>query len=230
MCWRMRPGVVRLELDHVFMFVEPRGAELAYLRSIGLVETYRRTHPGQGTENVCFCFDYMFLECLWVNDADEIRSDSIRRTGLHERSRWRELGTSPFGFAWRGALAEVPTWSFAPPYLPAGMTIDVATDSDDPLQPMLFRSPGSVAPIEWPAARRGDLQQGAGLGRVVSVTLRWPLRAAPGPALRALAAASILDLAPADDDAWSVLLEIERGAVQAPLRLELPQLRAAVPA
>jgi hypothetical protein len=211
------------------MFVDPDGSELASMRSVGLVETYGRTHPGQGTENVCFCFDNIFLECLWVTDPDEVRSAAIRRTALYERSQWRTLGTSRFGVAWRGAADGIPTWKFAPPYLPAGMTIDVAVDSDDPLQPMLFRSPGTAAPMEWPAARRGDLQHGAGFGRVLSVMVRWPLRGKPGPALQALAAATILDLSPAEDDAWSVVLEIERGRSQAPLRLELPQRRAAGP-
>ena len=36
-----------MEIDHLFVFVEPDGAELAYLNSLGLVETYRRAHPGQ---------------------------------------------------------------------------------------------------------------------------------------------------------------------------------------
>jgi hypothetical protein len=37
-----------MELDHVFVLIDPGGPELAYLKSLGLIETYRRQHPGQG--------------------------------------------------------------------------------------------------------------------------------------------------------------------------------------
>jgi hypothetical protein len=47
----------RLEIDHLFVFIEPDGPEIEALRRLGLVETYRRAHPGQGTANVCFAFD-----------------------------------------------------------------------------------------------------------------------------------------------------------------------------
>lgn len=215
-----------MELDHVFMFVEPGGAELAYLRSIGLSETYRRKHPGQGTENICFCFENIFLECIWVTNTAEIRSAAIARTGLYERSQWRVLGTSPFGFAWREPAAampaSIPVWPFTPPYLPPGMVIDVAVESDDPRQPMVFKSPGGAPPSAWPAARRGNLQAGAGLGRVLSAGLRLPRGAAAGPALAALAAGSILDILPGDAEGTSLSLLVERSGLGGTLEIALP--------
>lgn len=51
------------------------------------------------------------------------------------------------------------------------MSIPVATDSDDPMQPMLFVSPGREAPLVWPEGRRGALQSAAGFGPVLSVEL-----------------------------------------------------------
>ena len=222
-----------MELDHVFVLIEPEGPELAYLRALGLTETYRRRHPGQGTENICFCFQNIFLECLWVNNADEVKGDGIARTGLYERSQWRTRGTSPFGLAWRQAgdtpPPPMPSWALKPPYLPAGISIDVAIDSDDPRQPMMFQSPGGTPPSQWPAGQRGVLQQPAGLGEVVSVVLTWPAQAPPTPSLAAMADATMLDLVPSSDDTTSMGLVVERLSGGAPLRISLPCRHAAAP-
>ena len=88
-------------IDHVFMLVEANGPEMDGMASLGLIETYRRPHPGQGTQNVCYCFDNLYLELIWVDDEEAVRSNGIQRTGLYERSLWRTKGTCPFGIAWR---------------------------------------------------------------------------------------------------------------------------------
>ena len=215
-----------MELDHVFVFVEPDGPELPYLRSLGLIETYRRRHPGQGTENICFCFDNIFLECLWISSVDEATSDLIARTGLYDRSQWRTRGTSPFGLAWRDSASsppiEIATWSFKPPYLPVGMSIDVAIESDDPRQPMMFKSPGSMPPATWSIDKRGVLQEPAGLGKVLAVVFNWPKHAPPAPSVEALAATAIIDLVPAEDDSASISLFVERTSDVTPLHISLP--------
>jgi hypothetical protein len=185
-----------MEIDHVFLFIEPGGPQISEVKALGLVETYRRTHQGQGTANVCFAFDNAFLELLWVCREAEARSPLIERTRLWERSQWRSLGTCPLGIAVRGDLARagIPVWRFRPPYLegllPPDLSIQVATDSDDPTQPMLFAFPGSTAPREWPEARRGDLQRAAGWSELGELTLQVPSNWAPGPALQILAAAT----------------------------------------
>jgi len=141
-----------MELDDIFMLVEPSGPELAHLSSIGLIETYRRRYLGQGTQNACFCFDNLFLECLWVDTIADIRSEAIARTGLYQRSRCCTIGANPFGTAWRDTgdrqAFKPASWGFKPPYLPKGMTIEVACDGDDPRQPMMFKSPGNRPPAE----------------------------------------------------------------------------------
>jgi Glyoxalase-like domain len=201
-------------LDHVFVLVEEPGPEIARMRAIGLVETYRRIHHGQGTQNVCYAFDNMFLELLWISDAREARSDSILRTQLFERSQWRGTMACRFGVAWRDrsgeSTATIPTWAFTPPYLPAGLTIDVATASDDPRQPMMFRSPGKLAPAEWPEAERGNLQRDAGFSCVSRVVLGMPSAASISPALHSLSACGIISVqSNTDVDAYSLELEVE---------------------
>ncbi len=63
-----------LSLCHVFVFVKPGAPEATGLYAAGMVESYRRRHPGQGTANVCFCFDNAFLELLWVTSEAEVTS------------------------------------------------------------------------------------------------------------------------------------------------------------
>ena len=125
---------------------------------------------------------------MWTKRA----SATIRRTGLYERSRWREDASCPFGIAWRGAAADIAVWDYRPPYLPADAAIAVACDSDDPRRPMLFRSPGSAAPAEWPDERRGELQHAVGFGAVSEAALFLPDRVDAGPALRVLERETLL--------------------------------------
>jgi Glyoxalase-like domain len=180
-----------MEIDHIFMFIKPDGPQLDQLKSLGLVETYRRQHPGQGTANVCYAFDNMFIELLWLVDRDEALSSAILRTGLEARSRWKTAGTCPFGIAWRGGDDDaIATWDFAPPYLPKGVTIDVAIDGDDPRQPMMFTFPGSSAPSSWDEARKGGLQHAAGFRIVSHVTLTLPFDVAPSAALTLISSRS----------------------------------------
>ncbi len=221
-----------MELDHIFLFTTPTSPDLPYLHTLGLTETYRRKHPGQGTENICFCFDNIFLECIWLTDAEEAQSPQIVRTRLYERSQWHTLGTSPFGLAWRDTATtpstKIPTWPFRPPYLPPSITIDVAADSDDPNQPMLFKSPGSTPPASWPPEKRGALQHQAGLGQVLSATLHWPNHAPPTPSLKTLAAHTILNLAPSNNETTSLILVVQRHNAATPLEIRLPHTHSSL--
>jgi Glyoxalase-like domain len=212
-------------LDHVFMLIDPVGNEIDDLKARGLTETYRRSHPGQGTQNVCFCFDNLFLELLWISNLSEVHSESIARTRLYERSRWKTEGINPFGLAWREPAAAkftLPTWGYMPPYLPAGMSIQVAKDSDDPQQPMMFRSPGMTAPIEWSAEKRGSLQHSAGLGNVLAVDLDLPPAVRQSDALKLLAASTMLNVGINQQGGFALRLTIERRFSEEPLVLKLP--------
>ena len=191
-----------MELDHLFVFTEPGGGALRErLEAAGLVETYRRRHPGQGTANICYVFDDAFLELLWVVDEAECRAPRTARTGLWERSRWRTDGTCPFGVALRGTKGEAmpfPTWAYGPIYLPAGASLPVATLSDDPRQPLVFQAPGGGPPATWDPERRGAAQRPAYAG--VSFILR-------GPASPALAQ---LPLRSSWRPTWSAIVELRR--------------------
>jgi hypothetical protein len=104
------------------------------------------------------------------------------------------------------------------------MSIYVAIDSDDPRQPMLLRSPASSPPATWSADRRGVLQDPARLGDVISVVLHWPRHAPPTPSLTAFAAATILDVVPAEDGTTSLSLFVERRSSSTPLEIGPPRM------
>jgi hypothetical protein len=213
-------------IDHVFMLVEADGPEIRQMSSLGLAETYRRVHRGQGTRNICYCFDNMFLELIWVDDLDTVRSLAIKRTGLYERSLWRTIATCPFGIAWRRSSAnhssQIPTWNFTPPYLPAGTSIAVATDGDDPRQPMMFESPGSVSPMEWPLEKRGSLQHHAGLGPVTEISLMMPMLSPASAALTTIAERCAPSLRVCAGTGYGMSLQIASSSKRPDLHIALP--------
>ncbi len=178
-----------MELDHVFLISGYEGVPwIDRLTDKGLVETYRRTHHGQGTANVCFAFDNAFIELLWITDPTEARSEPIARTRLFERAN----GGCPIGIAWRGETdSRIALWEYRPPYLTDGLSIPVAKSSDDPGLPMLFQSPGRLGPAHWTAERRGALQQAANFRRL---QLILHTNGPPTPDLAVLAKHSILTI------------------------------------
>lgn len=190
-----------MHLDHVFVFVEPGAPEAAALERAGLRESFRRRHPGQGTANVCYCFDNAYLELLWAEDPPDPSLATVARTRLAERADWRRNGAVPFGIAVRGSIGEdlpFETWNYLAPFLPPGMAIPVAVASDDLRQPFLFRSPGNQRPEHWTDGRAGARQRSAGLGDIVALDLDLPPGVRPAPALRALEQAGLLTLGTGD--------------------------------
>lgn len=215
-----------MELCHVFMFVAPGAPEAERLAAVGLHESFRREHPGQGTANLCYCFDNAYLELLWVADASALAAPAVARTGLAERAAWRLGDASPFGIAVRTEGPDEPlpfdTWHYRPPYLPAGVSVSVAVDSADPLQPMVFRSPGGVRPDRWKDGRAGRRQRSAGLAEVTMVEVALGAQAKPSRALAALAAAGIVEIAPPSADGPGLRLTLSGADGAPPACLALP--------
>lgn len=138
-CAKLR-RVNRLELDHLFVFVErdfAGSADHASLRRLGLNVEFGRVHAGQGTANRLALFPEHSLEFLWLADRGEAERNPLR---LDRRADWRSHGGDPFGVCLRGHLdAELrERWFW--PYRLAGMldVIWIARVSDDPRWPMLF--------------------------------------------------------------------------------------------
>lgn len=214
-----------LEIDHVFVFVDRNGPERDALERAGLVASYRRHHSGQGTANVCYCFDNTYLELLWEEDGREIRSPMVSRTGLAERAAWRHTGASPFGIALRGWSGRnglpFPTWNYAPDYLPQGVTIPMAVSNALPGQPLLFGSPGNTRPDAWTDGRSGVRQHPAGLAEIARVHLDLPDRVTASDDLRLLEATGLVSLT-ATGNGPRMELTLSRIDAGPPRRLTLP--------
>ncbi|RZT04085.1 Glyoxalase-like domain-containing protein [Duganella sp. CF402] len=129
-----------MQIDHIFIRVQPGGPEAEALKAFGLTEGSGNTHPGQGTANRRFFFANAFLELLWIANEDEVRSPTTSPTTLSERLA-PEGTASPFGICFRpseaGEVADFETWDYQPAYLPPGMAIGIAANT--PLtEPMWF--------------------------------------------------------------------------------------------
>jgi hypothetical protein len=118
-------------LDHAFIACVAGAPEADALLRLGFVEGPSNTHPGQGTANRRFFFENFMLELLWVSDPAEAQSERTRRTRLWERCEQRGIGVCPFGIIFVAAAepappAPFPVRFYAPIYLPAGMSMQIA--------------------------------------------------------------------------------------------------------
>jgi hypothetical protein len=85
-------------IDHVFVMCSAGAPEAGALVRAGLVEGSANTHPGQGTANRRFFFDNMYLELLFVSDAEEAQREPVSRTRLWDRWSRRAAGACPFDY------------------------------------------------------------------------------------------------------------------------------------
>lgn len=165
-----------MQLDHIFLRTPAGAPEAALLLELGLTEGSPNQHAGQGTANRRFFFHNAFLELLWIADPAEVANATTSPTRLAQRLDPAQ-SASPFGFCFRPAevtgTAPFPSWAYRPAYLPAGMQVDIA--SDTPLhEPMWFFLTQAVAPAQTPLARRQPLQHTLGVRAITAVTLTIP--------------------------------------------------------
>ncbi len=131
----------RLEIDHLFVFVEPDfvdSADFAALRRFGLKLDFGRVHHGQGSANRLALFPEQSLEFLWLAEREAAEHNPLR---LDRRADWRARGGDPFGVCLRGRLDPGLRERWFWPYALPGSAPDpiwIARLSDDPRWPMLF--------------------------------------------------------------------------------------------
>ena len=135
---------VQLELDHIFILVEPCGEIADLLVDAGLKESFSRDHPGQGTSNRRFEFSNGMLEILWIRDEDEALNGPGKDLKLVERSN--DKTASPFGIIVRKSevnVTELPFdgWTYQPDYFKKPMAFHVGGNSDNILEPLCIYPP-----------------------------------------------------------------------------------------
>ncbi|MDF5711957.1 MAG: VOC family protein [Nostoc sp. S4] len=170
---------MQLELDHIFVCVQPEAPPIDLLTAFGLTEGTRRIHRGQGTTNVCFLFNNAYLELLWLFDTNEIQSPLVRPTGLWERCRWQETQACPFGIAFRSTasdLGEIPfhTWDYHAAYLPPKASIAIASNSDNLSEPLIFISPTTKKPTDYAIERQFPLVHRVGFKEITALQVILP--------------------------------------------------------
>jgi hypothetical protein len=179
-------------LDHAFIACAAGAPEGNALVRLGFVEGSSNKHPGQGTANRRFFFENFMLELLWVADPAEAQSERTRRTRLWDRCEQRGAGANPFGIIFRSAdiqpaPAPFPTWSYAPAYLPAGVSMQIAegTTLDEP---ELFYLPF----LRGGAIRREPVIHGLPIRQVSGAAVGVPSLAGLSAASRAAAKHGLL--------------------------------------
>jgi hypothetical protein len=181
-----------VELDHLFTFTRVGAPEVEQLVQFGLSEGQPNTHPGQGTACRRFFFHNAYLEFVWVHDEQETASEWVRPLGFIERSQYQQTGASPFGLIFRPAPntaepVELPfaTWALRPPYLPEPLKLDVAENSVDTTEPLLFHMSFGNRADSYPAERRQPLEHPAGFKEITAVRITLPDAQGSSKALQA---------------------------------------------
>ncbi|MCW5556044.1 MAG: hypothetical protein KIS67_28285 [Verrucomicrobiae bacterium] len=179
---------MHFEFDHIFICVARGGPEASCLSAFGLTEGAPNAHPGQGTACRRFFFANFYIELLWVCSKSEAGSEVIRPTRLRERWESRAGSFCPFGFGLRPKnqdTGDIPfgAWEYRPAYLPAPLSIQVATNTDVRSEPMLFYLSFAQRPDAYPLAKRQPFEHLAGLKEVTRVTLFRPCAEALSPAM-----------------------------------------------
>ncbi|MBD2681815.1 MULTISPECIES: VOC family protein [Nostoc] len=170
---------MQLELDHIFVCVEPEAPPADLLTAFGLTEGNRRIHQGQGSANVCFFFENAYLELLWLFNINEAQSALVRPTGLWERCRWQETEACPFGISFRSTASDsreipFPTWDYYAKYLPPQASIPIATNSDNLSEPLIFISPTTKKPTDYALERQLPLVNKIGFKEITALQVTLP--------------------------------------------------------
>ena len=135
---------MNLELDHVFILVEPEAKVADLLVSLGMEESFSRDHEGQGTSNRRFVFSNGMLEFLWVRDANEANRGPGRDLIFQQRSESSDA--SPFGIILHrkdNSNLEMPFtgWMYQPDYFKPPMSFHIGMNSSNLLEPLCIYVP-----------------------------------------------------------------------------------------
>jgi hypothetical protein len=147
----------RVELDHVYIVVEPGGAAgIEALRGAGLtIVREPRRHEGQGTASVAAMFENAYLELIWVDSTVHVDADHRATFEWFQRaSAWRSNGRSPFGLGMRRLPGDttplpVPVRREPAQWLPEGSAYELLLQPKDSLAADLLVVPAATAVPTW---------------------------------------------------------------------------------
>jgi len=136
--------VMKLELDHFFILVEPDAKVANLLVELGLEESYSRLHEGQGTSNCCFKFSNSMMELLWLRDEEEANNGPAHNMRFTQRIE--NSNASPFGIILNrmdDSTLAMPFegWPYQPDYFPVPMAFHVGNNSENLNEPLCIYIP-----------------------------------------------------------------------------------------
>lgn len=207
---------MRLELDHIFILVEPEAEVADLLLSLGMVESFSRTHQGQGTSNRRFEFSNGMLEFLWVRDPEEAMTGPARDLLIPERAE--SPTSSPFGIILQrkdNTPLNTPFagWKYQPEYFEPPMSFHVGVNSSNLLEPLCI-----YAPFIEPCVR--ETEEGT-FKSISNVKIYTPVKK-PSEVLAEVHKAERLSLAYGDQHLMEVTLDENIRGLSKDFRPDIP--------
>lgn len=140
-----------LVVDHAYIWVSRGAPELRALQELGLKPHGHVTfHESQGTASQSILFKNMYLELVWVEDAQELADfEATLITPSGPPENWIETGLSPFGIGLHyrtpdTAPLPIETEIIKSPWMPEDSFIQ-SVPHLSPYGPLLFILHGSLA-------------------------------------------------------------------------------------
>lgn len=139
-----------LELDHFFILTDKPQEAGDLLVAMGLKESFRRDHKGQGTSNRRFEFSNGMLEILYVRDGDEANNGPAKDLRFPERVQ--SSSASPFGIILnrlndKDLGRPFKGWDYQPDYFEPPMAFHVGSNSELLEEPLCIYVP-FMAPVD----------------------------------------------------------------------------------
>jgi hypothetical protein len=210
----------RYVIDHIFFFSDGFAPELAYTEQHGFhAWPFSNTHTGQGTTGRYIYFDNVYVEYLWVDDADAAEANIPRaRSDFNARNTWRnDPSVSPFGIGLRDRREGEPrafeTSTYTAEWMNGGFDLFPAENAGDITEPWVFFLPDAIT------GNPRDNFSGRGLTRldhpngarvVTAVTLVLPRGQDPSRTLRTLEADGLITIEHGDEHRMEI--ELDHGA------------------
>ncbi|HKR10170.1 MAG TPA: nucleoside hydrolase-like domain-containing protein, partial [Gemmatimonadaceae bacterium] len=146
----------RLELDHVYMVVQPGGVkEIDALKSAGFYIAPPQKHDGEGTTSVAALFDNAYLELMWLDSTLSITADhAAAAQQFRDAAAWKTSRHSPFGIGLRRLPGETGSFAFpikreSAPWIDADAAYEILNQPADSLAVDLFVVPPGAAVPNW---------------------------------------------------------------------------------
>jgi hypothetical protein len=180
----------RVELDHVYIVVQPGGAkEIAALESAGFNVAPPRQHDGEGTTSVAAMFDNAYVELMWLDSTLSVTAEhAASAQQFRDAAAWRVSRHSPFGIGLRRLPGETGDFPFpvkreSAPWIDSVAAYEILNQPGDSLAVDLFVVPHAAAVPNWIEGLRKRAPQRlthpGGGHRITAVRLHAPIEQQP---------------------------------------------------